>query len=108
MCTERIKLCWPQRKMQGNRNIERKSLAPIQISRNCANLFWAISYHRVQRMCDNWESALSHGLKTQSVFKSIVSGHLTTEVSTTSFWNFAYTHLTTHEKERFSTLRYSE
>lgn len=54
-------------------------------------------------MCSNWESALSHGLKTGSVFKSIVSGNLTVE---NSFWDFAFNHLTTHEKERFSTLRY--
>lgn len=64
--------------------------------------------HRVQRMCSNWESALSHGLKTTSVFKNIVSGNLTTEMPTTSFWDFAFNHLTTHEKERFSTLRYGE
>lgn len=67
-------------------------------------LIWII---RVQRMCTNWECALSHGLKTTSVFKNIVSGNLTTELPTTSFWDFAFNHLTTHEKERFSTLRYS-
>ncbi|XP_055298342.1 sorting nexin-29 [Sitodiplosis mosellana] len=61
---------------------------------------------RVQRMCTNWESALSHGLKTTSVFKNIVSGNLTTELPTISFWEFAFNHLTNHEKERFSTLRY--
>ncbi|XP_031625324.1 sorting nexin-29 isoform X2 [Contarinia nasturtii] len=61
---------------------------------------------RVQRMCTNWESALSHGLKTTSVFKNIVSGNLKTELPTTSFWEFAFKHLTNHEKERFSTLRY--
>lgn len=59
-------------------------------------------------MCTNWESALSHGLKTTSVFKNIVSGNLTTELQTTSFWDFAFNHLTTHEKERFSTLRYGK
>lgn len=58
-------------------------------------------------MCTNWESALSHGLKTTSVFKNIVSGNLTTEIPTTSFWDFAFQHLTNHEKERFSTLRHS-
>lgn len=63
-------------------------------------------FGRVQRMCSNWESALSHGLKTTSVFKNIVSGNLTTESPATTFWDFAFNHLTTHEKERFSTLRY--
>lgn len=64
--------------------------------------------HRIQRLCTNWETALSHGLKTASVFKNIVSGNLTTEVPNTSFWDFAYHHLTAHEKERFSTLRYGQ
>lgn len=64
--------------------------------------------YRVQRLCTNWESALSHGLKTTSVFKNIVSGNLTTEVPSTSFWDFARNHLTSHEKERFSTLRYGK
>lgn len=59
-------------------------------------------------MCTNWESALSHGLKTTSVFKNLVSGNLTTELPTSSFWDFAYKHLTNHEKERFSTLRYGK
>lgn len=62
--------------------------------------------NRIQRLCANWETALSHGLKTTSVFKNIVSGNLTTEVPNTSFWDFAYQHLTAHEKERFSTLRF--
>lgn len=63
---------------------------------------------RIQRLCTNWESALSHGLKTVSVFKNIVSGNLTTEVPNVSFWDFASNHLTAHEKERFSTLRYGQ
>lgn len=97
--------------MQGNADIIPIAAIYVKISKKCIVWNWSflfgISYHRVQRMCSNWECALSHGLKTASVFKNIVSGHLTTEVSTTSFWNFAYNHLTTHEKERFSTLRYS-
>lgn len=62
---------------------------------------------RIVNLCKNWELALSHGLKTTSVFKSIVTGNLTavTESQTTTFWDFAVTHLTAHEKERFSTLR---
>lgn len=42
-------------------------------------------------------------MKTNSVFKNIVSGSLT---ETTTFWDFAFLHLTGHEKERFSSLRY--
>lgn len=64
------------------------------------------SIDRIQNLCTNWEVALSHGLKTTSVFKNIVSGNLTTDTTVPTFWDFAFQHLTGHEKERFSTLRY--
>lgn len=63
-------------------------------------------FHRIQNLCSCWENALSHGLKTTSIFQNIVSGNLTTESTGPTFWEFAYQHLTGHEKERFSTLRY--
>lgn len=61
---------------------------------------------RIQNLCFSWENALSHGLKTTSLFQNIVSGNLTAESTAPTFWDFAYQHLTGHEKERFSTLRY--
>lgn len=67
---------------------------------NCVVLLFA---GRINQLCELWEICLSHGLKTNSVFKNIVSGSLT---ETTSFWDFASQHLTGHEKERFSSLRY--
>lgn len=59
--------------------------------------------NRILRLCETWEICLSHGLKTTSVFKNIVSGSLT---ESTTFWDFAFKHLTSHEKERFTSLRY--
>lgn len=61
---------------------------------------------RVQHLCTHWELALSHGLKTSSMFKNICSGNITTDISSPTFWDFAFKHLTAHEKERFSSLRY--
>lgn len=63
------------------------------------------------RLCIAWENVLIHGLKNcnnnnLSIFKNVtelVSGN-TPEPP--SFWEFAYTHLTSHEKERFTNLRH--
>lgn len=98
---EKTKHYWQLKKMSGMRQYLFMFTTADFITSNDSYFFC-----RVQRMCSNWESALSHGLKTTSVFKNIVSGNLTTESPATTFWDFAFNHLTTHEKERFSTLRY--
>lgn len=91
-------------------NGERYSVSEIYIvtlrTYNGKNMRKFIVIHRIQNLCFCWEKALSHGLKTTSIFQNIVSGNLTTETSAPSFWEFAHQHLTGHEKERFSTLRY--
>lgn len=59
-------------------------------------------------MCDYWEKAFSHGLKINtSVLQNVadlVTGHAIFEMPL--IWEFIYSHLTTHEKERFSNLRH--
>lgn len=63
---------------------------------------------RIQHLCINWELAFLHGLKTSSVLKNICSGNISIDVSNPSFWDFVFSHLTAHEKERFSSLRHGE
>lgn len=88
---------------------ERSAVSGVQRqSISCGEIYWLFSVIncRIQNLCFSWENALSHGLKTTSIFQNIVSGNLTTESTSSTFWDFAYKHLTGHEKERFSTLRY--
>lgn len=90
-------------------NGERYSVSEIRMT-NITNIMEMLRKFivicRIQNLCFSWENALSHGLKTTSIFQNIVSGNLTTESTAPSFWEFAHQHLTGHEKERFSTLRY--
>lgn len=104
MYMAKIKRYWPPKKISGKYWRFLFLLTVCNCVIPCKNASFVNC--RVQRLCSCWESTLSHGLKTVSVFKNIVSGNLTVELPTTSFWDFAAQHLTTHEKERFSTLRY--
>ncbi|XP_055586318.1 sorting nexin-29 [Uranotaenia lowii] len=62
---------------------------------------------RILLLCDTWERALSHGLKsTNSVLKNVTDLVAGSGPELPVFWNFAFKHLTNHEKERFSTLRH--
>ncbi|XP_055712399.1 sorting nexin-29 [Phlebotomus papatasi] len=62
--------------------------------------------HNVLKLCDSWEYALCHGLRTGSLLKNVsdlVSG---VNQEPPVFWTFAYQHMTAHERERFSSLRH--
>ncbi|XP_053678011.1 uncharacterized protein LOC128728412 [Anopheles nili] len=67
---------------------------------------------RILALCDVWERALSHGLRsTGSMLQNVVelvggAGLAGGSTEGPWFWDFAYRHLTNHEKERFSTLRH--
>ncbi|XP_055681615.1 sorting nexin-29 [Lutzomyia longipalpis] len=64
------------------------------------------SDHNVLKLCDSWEYALCHGLRTGSLLRNmsdLVSG---VNQEPPVFWTFAYQHMTAHEKERFSSLRH--
>ncbi|GAB0093252.1 sorting nexin-29 [Sergentomyia squamirostris] len=64
------------------------------------------SDHNVLKLCESWEFVLCHGLRTGSLLKNV--SDLVSGVSQEPpvFWNFAYQHMTAHEKERFSSLRH--
>lgn len=62
---------------------------------------------RIVLLCDTWERVLTHGLKSNSsVLKNVTDLMAGGSQEVPVFWDFAYKHLTNHEKERFSTLRH--
>lgn len=62
---------------------------------------------RIILLCDTWERVLSHGLKsTNSVLKNVTDLVAGGSVEMPVVWDFAFKHLTNHEKERFSSLRH--
>ncbi|XP_050101271.1 sorting nexin-29-like [Anopheles aquasalis] len=72
---------------------------------------------RIRLLCEAWEGLLAYGLKQGSVSGMLqnVVGELVALSSGSGagpatdgpvFWDFAYRHLTNHERERFSTLRH--
>lgn len=66
-----------------------------------------ISIYRILKLCNAWEQALSHGLKVNSsILKNMTDIMSGQSMEPPTFWDFAYQHLTAHEKERFSTLRH--
>uniref|UniRef100_A0A182J7H1 Sorting nexin-29 n=1 Tax=Anopheles atroparvus TaxID=41427 RepID=A0A182J7H1_ANOAO len=72
---------------------------------------------RILALCDVWERVLSHGLRsTGSMLQNVVelvgggvgagTGSGSCSGDGPFFWDFAFRHLTNHEKERFSSLRH--
>ncbi|ETN61033.1 hypothetical protein AND_007326 [Anopheles darlingi] len=71
---------------------------------------------RIRLLCEAWEGLLAHGLKQGSVsgmlqnvvgeLVALSSGSGAAATDGAVFWDFAYRHLTNHERERFSTLRH--
>uniref|UniRef100_A0A2M4AHE3 Putative sorting nexin-29 n=1 Tax=Anopheles triannulatus TaxID=58253 RepID=A0A2M4AHE3_9DIPT len=72
---------------------------------------------RIRLLCEAWEGLLTYGLKQGSVASGILQNVVGELVALSSgsgaaatdgpvFWDFAYRHLTNHERERFSTLRH--
>ncbi|XP_062533806.1 sorting nexin-29-like [Armigeres subalbatus] len=62
---------------------------------------------RIILLCDTWERVLSHGLKsTSSVLKNVTDLVAGGSVEMPVVWDFAFKHLTNHEKERFAALRH--
>uniref|UniRef100_A0A2M4BHG4 Putative sorting nexin-29 n=1 Tax=Anopheles marajoara TaxID=58244 RepID=A0A2M4BHG4_9DIPT len=73
---------------------------------------------RIRLLCEAWEGLLAYGLKQGSVsgrLQNVVGelvalssggGGTTPTTDGPVFWDFAYRHLTNHERERFSTLRH--
>ncbi|XP_059618479.1 sorting nexin-29 [Phlebotomus argentipes] len=64
------------------------------------------SDHNVLRLCDSWEYALCHGLRMGSLLKSVSDLMSGVNQEPPVFWAFAHQHMTTHERERFSSLRH--
>ncbi|XP_035789316.1 sorting nexin-29-like [Anopheles albimanus] len=72
---------------------------------------------RIRLLCEAWEGLLAYGLKQGSVsgmLQNVVGelvalssggGPAPSATDGPVFWDFAYRHLTNHERERFSTLR---
>ncbi|XP_055617581.1 sorting nexin-29 [Toxorhynchites rutilus septentrionalis] len=62
---------------------------------------------RILLLCETWERVLSHGLKSNStMLKSVADLVAGGGLEIPVFWDFAFKHLTNHEKERFSALRH--
>lgn len=62
---------------------------------------------KIARLCLAWERVLCHGVKTTSSLLKNVSDFIAGQaIESPCFWNFAYLHLSNHEKERFSSLRH--
>ncbi|XP_065081553.1 sorting nexin-29 [Ochlerotatus camptorhynchus] len=62
---------------------------------------------RIILLCDTWERVLSHGLKSSgSMLKNVADFMAGGSLEVPVLWDFAFKHLTNHEKERFSALRH--
>ncbi|XP_058444266.1 sorting nexin-29 [Malaya genurostris] len=95
--------------------LERKALAEelLTVVKECQKKYGSKtelateSDSRIVLLCDTWERALSHGLKSNSsVLKNMTDLVASGSLEIPTFWDFAFKHLTNHEKERFSTLRH--
>lgn len=65
----------------------------------------------VARLCTILDSSFSHGLKSngsllRNVTDLVFSSTGSTNSGSDTFWEFAFPNMTSHEKERFNTLRY--
>lgn len=71
----------------------------------CGNVCFV--FCRIILLCDTWERVLSHGLKSSgSMLKNVADLMVGGSVEVPVLWDFAFKHLTNHEKERFSALRH--
>lgn len=95
--------------------LERKTLADelLAVVKECQKKYGSKtelateSDSRIVLLCDTWERVLTHGLKsTSSVLKNVTDLMAGGSPEVPVFWDFAFKHLTNHEKERFSTLRH--
>ncbi|XP_055534917.1 sorting nexin-29 [Wyeomyia smithii] len=95
--------------------LERKALADelLTVVKECQKKYGSKtelateSDSRIVLLCDTWERALSHGLKSSaSLLKNVADLVAGGNLEAPNFWDFAFKHLTNHEKERFSTLRH--
>ncbi|XP_053698004.1 sorting nexin-29 [Sabethes cyaneus] len=95
--------------------LERKTLADelLMVVKECQKKYGSKtelateSDSRIILLCDTWERALSHGLKSSaSLLKNVTDLVAGGALEVPTFWDFAFKHLTNHEKERFTTLRH--
>ncbi|KFB37259.1 hypothetical protein ZHAS_00004479 [Anopheles sinensis] len=116
---------YEQRREQERKALTSELLATIQdCQRQYGSKTELATEHdpRILALCDVWERLLSHGLRsTGSMLQNVVElvgggvgvggGAAAAGTGTGSgdgafFWDFAFRHLTNHEKERFSSLRH--